>query len=215
MSTPKPCLKAIHGGSAPARKGQEGELSDQEILTKIRSGDRDAYRLFVRKYEARAIQIAYGILKNQSDAEDVVQESFVKAFLSLENFRGDSGFYTWLYRIVYNMAIDLRRKLARREAKNTEFDESLLNSSSLDSSISGRLEGPGEALERKDKAGSIGQALLQISEEHRTVMILREVDGLSYEEIAELTKVNKGTVMSRLHYARKQLQKILEDIRYD
>jgi RNA polymerase sigma-70 factor (ECF subfamily) len=152
-----------------------------------------------------------------------VQETFVKAYLSLGNFKGDASFYTWVYRICTNMAIDIRRKVARRGGTHIEYKESnaVQRSSAGDSSeIAGavtapqhlqNVEGPHDALVRKEAGKKLHDVLSDMSPEHREIIVLREIDGLDYEEIADALGVPKGTVMSRLFYARKALQKSLRD----
>ena len=101
-----------------------GPQSDQELVQYTLEGDRNAYRVLVERYQARLLTMAFNILKNREDAEDVVQESFVKGFLSLKYFKGNSSFYTWLDRITFNMAVDVKRRAIRRGGKHFEFKES-------------------------------------------------------------------------------------------
>ncbi len=186
----------------------------RELVQKSKAGDKQAYRELVERYQTRAFRIAYDILQSQEDAEDVVQESFVKAYLSLKHFQEKSAFYTWFYRIVYNMSIDHKRKRSRRGGVALEFDESYLNTEGADSSyLYEPVQTPDDMLKRKEQAQDISKVLNTISDEHRTVMMLREIDGLSYDRIAEVVGVSKGTVMSRLHYARKKLQEGLKDLK--
>jgi len=194
---------------------------DEELVAKSQKGDKEAYRLLVERYQPRVQAIAFEVVKSREDAEDIAQESFVKAYLSLPGFKGESSFYTWLYRITYNMAVDYRRKLSRRGGTHLEFKESVsVNVSGGPNSDKGSLdgptpvfpssvEGPQDALVRKETAKKLSSAFAELSEEHRAVMMLREVDGLNYEEISRVVGIPKGTVMSRLHYARKTLQKAL------
>lgn len=183
---------------------------DRELVTRVIAGDKDAYRVLVEKYQSRALAIALEIVKSREDAEDVVQESFVKAYLSLPEFKNQSAFYTWLYRIVYNMAIDFRRKVVRRGGESLEYDEESVGSA-LDE-ISGRIRGPHEVVVEHEQRARIARVVAELSPEHRAVIVLREVEGLSYEEIARVTGATKGTVMSRLHYARKRMQGALAEI---
>ena len=196
----------------PEGSGMNDEPSDAQLVVCSREGDRSAYQALVKKYEKRAFHIALDILRSREDAEDVTQEAFVKAYLSLKSFRGQSSFYTWLYRIVFNMAIDLKRKVARRGGPPAELEDYHLNSSSADASlVLGTVENPATTLSRKEQATQIRRALDTLSDEHRTVITLREFDGLSYDEIADIVGVSKGTVMSRLHYARKKMQSVLSE----
>ena len=151
----------------------------------------------------------YGMVRNAEDARDLTQEAFVKAFRNLKSFRLESSFYTWLYRIAMNLAIDHTRKQKRRETK--EFDEQVgTRNSEGDLSEIHRAESPRKALERKQLMAAINDALQKLPEEQRQIVVLREVQGLSYREISEVMDIPEGTVMSRLYYARKKLQKLLE-----
>jgi RNA polymerase sigma-70 factor (ECF subfamily) len=194
--------------------------SDETLVAATRKGDRDAYKTLVERYQSRIFSMALDIVKNREDAEDVVQESFVKAFLSLDKFKGESSFFTWLYRIAFNMAVDVKRKSARRGGNHVEYKESLgvspSGSSEADSGGSlgapvQHVEGPHEALARKQAGRKIQKVLSELSEDHRAVITLREIDGLNYEEISEALGIPRGTVMSRLFYARKALQKALRE----
>ena len=185
------------------------------------------YRTLVERYNRRAFAVAYNLLQSEHDAEDVVQESFVKAFLSLNDFHGESAFYTWFYRIVFNMALDLKRKAERRRSVpasgemrsqgsegETGNGTSLLDRVTAEEAInSGSIESPDGALERNEQRAVIQHELNQLSEEHRTMVLLRDVEGMSYEDIAQIVGVSKGTVMSRLFYARKRLQEGLRGLR--
>ncbi len=188
------------------------ELQDDELVDRSRDGDEKAYRELVTRYQQRAFRIAYDILRRREDAEDAVQEAFVKAYLSLSSFRGQSSFYTWLYRIVYNMSIDFKRKQGRGGGPASEFKEEILNENPTASSVLGKVEAPEAVALRKEQGKRIQQALAELSEEHRAVITLREFEGMSYDEIAECSGVSKGTIMSRLHYARKKMQELLKDL---
>jgi RNA polymerase sigma-70 factor (ECF subfamily) len=196
--------------------------SDEALVSASLQGDRSAYRTLVERYQDRLFRVAFDIVKNQHDAEDIAQESFVKAFLSLDKFKGQSSFFTWLYRITFNMAVDFQRRNQRRGGQHFEYKEHLgvsrgeQTTSELsfggDSSVAQNIEGPQEALVRKQTGARLNAAFAQLSDEHRAVIILREVDGLDYEEIANALGIPRGTVMSRLFYARKMLQKALQDL---
>jgi RNA polymerase sigma-70 factor (ECF subfamily) len=207
-----------------AKQAAPKAKTDIDLVQLTRAGDREAYRALVERYQGRLLHIALEIVKSREDAEDVVQETFVKAFLSLGNFKGESSFYTWIYRICTNMAIDIRRKVARRGGTHVEYKESNVVQRSVggESADSGgattlpehlqNVEGPHDALIRKETGKKLQDVLSDMSPEHREIVVLREVDGLDYEEIADALGVAKGTVMSRLFYARKALQKALRDI---
>ncbi len=189
------------------------QTNENELVRQAAKGNREAFRLLVEKYQSRLLVLAKEIVRSREEAEDVVQESFVKAYLSLSDFKGQSSFFTWVYRITYNMAIDFRRKVSRRGGDTLEFEETM-SKEGADSAVStlmGSLEGPEDMVTRREQSMRLRQALDSLSEEHRAVIISREIDGLSYGEIARISGVSEGTVMSRLHYARKKLQGILQD----
>lgn len=189
--------------------------SDERLVEQAAKGDKDSYRQLVERYQARAFSIAYEVVKSKEDAEDVVQESFVKAYMSLGQFRGHSSFYTWLYRIVYNMAIDYRRKISRRGGDALSYNElASPDEPGVAAAVADSGPDPQMQLFRKEQAKRIQDVLSSISEEHRAVLMLREIEGMNYDEISRVVGVNKGTVMSRLHYARKKLQKALGDLMY-
>jgi RNA polymerase sigma-70 factor (ECF subfamily) len=176
------------GSEAPA---------EQELVSRARNGDRDAFRLLVERYEGRVYAIAYGLLGHREDAREVAQEAFLKAYRMLGSFRGDAGFYTWLYRIVVNLAIDLRRR--DRPAPLEDPDRMR----------DARSEDPAGEAYRGELRAAIRTAIDGLPPEQRAVIVLRELEGLSYAEIAEVEQIPIGTVMSRLFYARRKLQAAL------
>jgi RNA polymerase sigma-70 factor (ECF subfamily) len=186
-----------------------------ELVKRAQDGDLVAYRSIIDSYHKRIFSIAYGILGNREDAEDVQQETCIKLYRNINSFRGQSSFYTWLYRIVVNLCLDLGRKKKRRKDLNSESISSnnretkFSEESFSDSLTSGSVTGPEEAFERHEIQRDVDAALNELSEQHRAVIMLREVDGLSYEEISSVVGCTKGTVMSRLHHARKKLQQCL------
>ncbi len=153
--------------------------------------------------------MAMGVVKNEEDALDAVQEAFVKVHKNIHKFEGSSSFYTWLYRIVMNVSIDHVRRRSRR--KNLDFDERSLHEGSEvagDGALLPRVtdSNPGRSALRRELGEAIGAALQELPEHHRAVLVLREIEGMSYEEMAETLQVPKGTVMSRLFHARKKMQ---------
>jgi RNA polymerase sigma-70 factor (ECF subfamily) len=191
---------------AAIRKGKKSiELSDSEIVDRVRKGDTQQFRELVERYQTRAFHVAKRVLRSDEDAEEVVQEAFVKAYLSLDSFKGQSKFYTWFYRIVFNMSVDVKRKQQRRGGDAVEYIEDLGSFDTKDSVD--RL--PETNVANREMLALVAEALKELSDDHREVLVMREFDGLSYDEIADLLKVNRGTVMSRLFYARKNLQALL------
>lgn len=196
---------------AVRRDGMARECGDDELVARSARGDKDAYRILVERYERKALALAFEVTGSREDAEDVVQEGFVKAYLSLGSFKGDSSFYTWLYRIIYNMAIDLRRRVVRQGGAAVEFDEGAAAGSDGGGIAADRFAAAPEVIMRRQDMERFRQLMSELSAEHRAVIMLREVEGLSYEQIADALGINKGTVMSRLFYARKKLQRGLSE----
>lgn len=188
------------------------KAAEAEIIERARRGDQQAFRTLVEKYQRRVFSLALGILKNPDEARDVSQEAFLKAHRHLGTFQGSASFYTWIYRITVNLCIDLRRKAGRDHA---EFDEKLLprEVGGPAASVSPqRLSfDPQRALHNTELRKRMLSALQELSEVHRSVLLLREVEGLSYKEIAETLNCPEGTVMSRLFHARQKMQELLRD----
>lgn len=175
-------------------------LSDQDLIAKSCSGDLDAFEALVKKYQQKVYTIAYRLLGNHADANDIAQEAFIKIYRSLPKFRGDSSFQTWLYHIVTNTCRDqLRKKRLKLLDLHDNFDE--VESKSLDTTGTGEND-PETALIQKENQSDIQQCLNALSLEHRMVLILREIQGFSYEEIAKHLDCNLGTVKSKLSRAR-------------
>ena len=190
-------------------------VDDRDLVDRARKGDRDAFRILFERYHRRAYALAFGVLRHQEDALDVVQDAFIKAHKYLDKFEGNSSFYTWLYRIVMNLAIDHLRK--HRRVKPVDFDEIKLGDAldaAEDSPLLPKILGsnPGRALVDKEIRGRIDAALDELSDNHRAVLIMRELEGLSYEEMAKAMGCSKGTIMSRLFHARRNMQKRLIDL---
>lgn len=200
--------------ASKAKEASEGppDKGDHELVKRIQAGDSKAFRELFDKYHRRAFAVAMGVVKNEDDALDAVQEAFVKVHKNVHKFQGSSSFYTWLYRIVMNVSIDHIRKTSRR--KNLDFDERALHEESEvagDGALVPHVANanPGKAALRRELGGAIHEALQELPEHHRAVIVLREVEGMSYEEMAEALEVPKGTVMSRLFHARKKMQAAL------
>jgi len=186
-------------------KEAAGTHDDMELVARVKNGDQVAFRALFDRYNRRAFAVALGVVKNQSDALDVVQEAFVKVHKHLDGFQGTSSFYTWLYRIVMNLSIDH----IRRSRKVTEFDETVRRDETLADGATlpqAAHESPSKSAVRKELTEHIQAALEELPEYHRAVIVLREVEGLSYEEMAKILRVPKGTIMSRLFHARRKMQ---------
>ncbi len=187
------------------------DLTDAELITRVLAGERNAYRPIVERYQNRIHAVVYGMLHNAEDARDLTQNAFIKAYQSLKDFRIESSFYTWLYRIAVNLAIDHCRKTKRR--KTSAFDEALGNRDDDGNLMElHHVENPQKLLQRKELRDKIFAAMDELSEEQRQVILLREVEGLSYKEISDVMDIPEGTVMSRLFYARRRMQAVLKDL---
>ena len=196
--------------SASNRTSRELEAEqDRVLIESAQKGDKLAFKQLVQRHQRRAFAIALGLLRDEQDAREVVQEAFLRVHRGLDSFHGGSTFFTWLYRIVTNLSIDLMRKPARREA---ELDESReLDESEIP--LLSRIDGadPLDVLRRAEIRNKLEAALAELPVYHRGVIVMREVEGLSYEEMAEAMGVSKGTIMSRLFHARQKLQRALAD----
>lgn len=186
------------------------ELSDGEAVERARAGDHEAFRVLVERYQARAWRMATRVLGDAELARDAVQEGFLKAYGSLDRFEGRSGFYTWLYRLVFNHCIDLRRR--DRSSRHVSWDDEVARevASGAPTAPEGReLGAPARELARGELREALAAAIEKLPEEARRTLLLREVDGLSYAEIARALDIPKGTVMSRLHHARRRVRELL------
>jgi RNA polymerase sigma-70 factor (ECF subfamily) len=178
---------------------------EAELIANAQRGDRDAFSTLVRRYERRVVGVALAVVHNQDDALELAQETFVRAFEKLPRFESRSSFSTWLYRIAANLAIDFWRRERRYNVLRGEDAENELRRLPSANGDSFKAANQSELGERLSKA------LEQVTPEHRAVILLREVEGLSYDEISEVLRCPRGTVMSRLHYARNRLRGILKD----
>ena len=192
--------------------GADDAPSDAEAVERARRGDHDAFRVLVERHQGRAHGLALRILRDTDRARDAVQEAFLKAYAALDRFEGRSGFYTWLYRLVFNQCIDMKRR--ERPARSVEWRDEVahdlapgVDAASLP--VAGGLADPAEAYHRAQLREALAAAIESLPEDARRTLVLREVDGLSYQEIAEALEIPKGTVMSRLHYARKRVRETL------
>ena len=188
------------------------EVDDLSLVKKARAGDADAFRAIVVRYQRKVYAVALGIVRDPDLAWDVAQETFVRVHGHLAEFEGKSSFTTWLFRIATHLSIDAVRKerSARREEIDdvTEADVAEAGEGILSTGLG---NDPRENALRHELAGKIAEALETLPEKHRTILVLREVEGLSYEELAERLGIHKGTVMSRLFHARRKMQVLLAD----
>jgi RNA polymerase sigma-70 factor (ECF subfamily) len=187
--------------SNPSGRTAESER-DRELILRAQRGDGGAFRELVERHRRRAFAIAVGLVRDEEDALEIVQEAFLRVYRGLYAFNGAASFFTWLYRIVKNLSIDLMRRPAwQRELALDEVEAGF--DACLDEAD------PGDMLRRREIAERIAAALEALPPYHRGVIVMREVEGMSYEEMARAMGVSKGTIMSRLFHARKKLQRAL------
>lgn len=177
-------------------------MDDPQLIESALAGNSAAFGDLVRKYQDRLYNTMVHLIGSAEDAKDVVQDAFVKAFVKLESFQRSSSFYTWLYRIAFNTAMSRQRR--RRETRSIDED--------CGRDPTDPAAAPGDRLEQEELAGQVRRALATLSEEHRTVLVLRDIDGCEYEAISEILEVPLGTVRSRLHRARLQLREQLKKV---
>ncbi|RMG36735.1 MAG: sigma-70 family RNA polymerase sigma factor [Planctomycetota bacterium] len=184
------------------------ENDDRALVAQAQQGDAAAFETLVRRYYQRLYRILAVQLGNEEDARDVVQETFLRAFRHLGTFRGDCSFYSWLYRIAQNAAVDSVRR--RRRRRRTRSLEDLRETAGIETSDGNPTAQPSHGLDTEERQRMVREAIAQLPEEFRTVLVLRELDGLNYEQIAEAIGHPVGTVRSRLHRARAQLKELLQ-----
>lgn len=184
---------------------QKNELSDLDLVRRAKLGDASAYEQLVQRYHTKIYGLVYGMTSNREDAEDVVQDVFVKAWKAMSHFREQSSFYTWLYRIALNQTINFRKKRNRR--KNTSFDEFDPDIKQAESYREFSSKGsPLRKMSLSEFQEKMNEALLTLSDKHRAVVVMHDVQGMPHLEIAKIMNCSEGTIRSRLFYAHKQLQ---------
>lgn len=173
-----------------------------ELISRCQKGDQEALKAIFDQYHKKVYRIAYGVVREREEAFDIVQEVFIKLYRSIRNFKGKSKFYTYLYRMAMNTAIDHARRMRGSPVSSLDEIEGF-------QPIEGEEKNPDRNLLRKELEGRIQRALEKLPIDQRKALIFREVEGLSYQEMAEAMGCSIGTVMSRLHYARKRAQEFL------
>ncbi|MEY2486392.1 MAG: polymerase sigma-70 factor, subfamily [Verrucomicrobiota bacterium] len=191
----------------------QADVSELDLVKRCQDGDSEAFDELVTRYRTRIFGMIYNMVHNEQDAWDLAQDSFVKAWKSIKRFRGQSSFYTWIYRIVMNVTIDWLRKKQVKGA-GSEFDDTIqLKEIDPASKTVPRADAlPYQQMEQAEIRSEIDKAIAQLSPEHRAVILMKEIEGMQYHEIAEALECSIGTVMSRLFYARKRLQSLLREV---
>lgn len=187
------------------------EESDLVLVKRVQRGDKSAFDLLVRKYQHKVVKLVLRYVRNPAEAEDIAQEAFIKAYRALPQFRGDSAFYTWMYRIAINTA---KNSLASRDRSPIAYDLDLTDPEES-RGVQSKLQDPdtpeGMALTEEIR-GIVNSAIEGLPEELKTAIVLRELDGLSYEEIAAAMECPVGTVRSRIFRAREAIDKRLREV---
>ena len=186
--------------------------ADGEVIRRVLGGDREAFRVLVERYQGRAQALALRVLRDEEMARDAVQEAFLKAYIALDRFQGRSSFYTWFYRLLMNQCLDARRR--DRSERHVAYEEGGVSEAlreGVEAGSSWASEGAAAPALRRQLGQRIGEAIDRLPEGARETLWLREVEELSYAEIARILDVPKGTVMSRLHNARQRLRELLRE----
>lgn len=216
IPAPKAASKSVERAAADGGAASDSAaLSDLDAVERARAGDHQAFRVLVERYQGRAYGLALRVLRDEEQARDAVQEAFFKAYRSLDRFEGRSGFYTWFYRVVMNLCLDAKRR--EPAGRLVEWDEEHAVQTPVGTGLDAvdpgyqRSTSPAVELERAELRQAVQQAIEDLPDDARRTLVLREVDGLSYAEIAEALGIPKGTVMSRLHHARRRVRALLEE----
>ncbi|MFT4586693.1 MAG: RNA polymerase sigma factor (sigma-70 family) [Limisphaerales bacterium] len=204
--------KAIPVAADPAANIARAEerAKAAELVTRAREGDLPAYDELIQIFQERIYATTYNMTSNHEDAHDLTQEAFIKAYRSLPTFKGKSSFYTWIYRIAVNRTINFLKKRNRRvNLSLNDMDANVENNPELVSLISERT--PRRDVNLRELQEKLNEAMQRLSESHRLVVTLHDIQGVPHDEIGKIVNCNTGTVRSRLFYARQQLQAYLSD----
>ena len=182
-------------------------LTDQQLVKRSQRGDTEAYEELVARHRDKVYARAFSMMRNEDDAFDLSQEAWIKGWQRLKQFQGDSSFATWMTRITINLCLDLMRKQKRQRAESIE--QMSEETGGVERQMPVITTNPTEGLERLELRKRIDQAMTQLSEAHRTVLILHEFEELEYKAVAKVMKCSLGTVMSRLFYARRRMASLL------
>lgn len=186
-------------------------IADIDLIKRCQEGSLEAFDALVLKYHKKVFNVAYRLLNNYDEANDIAQEVFVRVFRAIKGFRQESSIFTWLYRITVNLSKNRLKVLAREKRRTESLDDPIMTEEGeVKREVAEDKPLPSEILINKENGELIKVALASLDEEFRTVVVLRDIENLSYEEIAQILKINIGTVKSRLHRARMILREKLK-----
>ncbi len=202
--------KASNVPDAPAAEPVPVPVEEMDLVKRVRDGDLTAYDELVRRYQERIYATVYHMTSNHEDANDLAQEAFIKAFQAIKSFKGGSSFYTWVYRIAVNKTINfLKQRKNKAQMSLDDLDFNVEHDPDLVALVSEKT--PRREVVLKELQEKLNAAMQRLSEPHRLVVTLHDVQGMSHDEVAKVMDCNIGTVRSRLFYARQQLQAYLSD----
>lgn len=180
------------------------KAEESELISRCQQGDQEALKEIFNLYHRKVYRIAYGVVRQREDALDIVQEVFIKLYHSIKNFKGRSNFYTYLYRMTLNQAIDYSRKTKKSHLFSSHWEKE-------PEPVDEETQRPDFQAAQKQFEERVQKAIGKLPEDQRAALILREIEELSYQEIAEVMECSLGTVMSRIHYGRKRLRELLKE----
>jgi RNA polymerase sigma-70 factor (ECF subfamily) len=186
----------------------ETPMDDAQLVQATLGGEKQAFGVLVQRYQDRLFNTLLRFTGSRHDASDLVQDAFIQALVKLDTFRGDSRFYTWLYRIAMNLSLSQRRK--RRPVASVDVAKECAGEEPMD-----QQQGPQQELLQVERAQLVQEALLRVGDEHRQILVLREMEGCSYDQMGEILSLPVGTVRSRLFRARMQLKQQLQELLQD
>lgn len=186
-------------------------MDEKELIRLSKEGDTQSFSKLIAVYENKLYHHAFRMLKSEEDAQDAVQEALLKVWRKLDSYSGTAAFSTWLYTIIHNVCLDILRKKKRTgEQSQISLYQNSNDEEEFEISVEDNAPGPYENVQKKAAVSALKEAIAQLSQEHREVIVLRDIDGLDYDEIASITGASLGTVKSRISRARLALRKILE-----
>ena len=196
--------------SSPTENDPFEGVPDTELVRRAQGDDLEAYQALMERYQPRIYSLIYNMTSNKEDTEDLIQDVFIKAHSALPKFKGKSSFYTWVYRIAVNRTINYVKKRKRRMALSLNDIDAGIERDEVYVELS-RKSSPFRDARMTEIQEKLNTALQTLSEKHRTVVVMHDIEGISHDKIAEILGVSSGTVRSRLFYARKQLQAELSE----